>query len=372
MPRPPVARPMTQGRGGRGGGGGVPGTDTAPTGNVGGDLGKAIANTMLTNQQNAAANQLLNQGPTGQPGGGVTQSLGQLPSGDQGAPQDFTLPDTSGGGLGPNVGSLVHTGGVNELNMRMAMAQQQQAQAKQDLADQLTKARIASEIGRSGLIQAQTERAQRPAVTKPTKPGSYQPWSIDANNDPAADNYSYISADFDNKYGAKGAYGAFSRAYNQLTPDDLAGKTENPAMTINRDKDGNVTSYTANDAKSNPVATVPASEAPYWMDRTNAANIRLGQPRIGPMPNGVNDNSGQPGGSSQVNPIAVTSNLQARALPTGTWIQLPDGSTRQIQRGAQQPQAQQPIAQQQTDTGNGSAATVGDQTDQTDQSDEEQ
>src|SRR4029077_8732712 len=64
----PRRAPQSTGGGGGGGKGGAKGAlgggiDTTPTGSIGGDIIKAIGNTIQQNRQNAAANQIMNTQP---------------------------------------------------------------------------------------------------------------------------------------------------------------------------------------------------------------------------------------------------------------------------------------------------------------------
>lgn len=332
MPRPPTGAGTRQpvARGGRGAfaPGGI---DTASTGNVGGDLAKAIINTMQANRQNAAANALMNQGPTGQPGGGVTQNLGHLPL-SGGAPQDFTLP-TDNTGFGPNVGSLVHTGGMGELALRQQQAQQDAAQRTADLNEQYKRAQLAHTL-------AQTTALTTPKPTKLGKPAPYVAGSGDVQNDPTTDNFNQIAADFNAQHG-KDAYNVFTRNLSNLQPDGKGNLVlMRPATPDEKKADPNTPdNVPVTDKNGLPAYSIPATDAGYWGDRYNAARLRSGQGRLGPMPDGVNPNSGDASGSSQINPIAVTTPLQARALPAGTWAKFPDGSVRQINRSAAQAQS---------------------------------
>ena len=290
---------------------------------AGGQVGKligAFADAINQAKQNKIANQLMaNQAISAQPGAGVTQDLGTLPA-DTSAPSDFTLPDSTSpvGNEDDTVGSLMPSGGVAEMQMR-------QAAAKEDLETQIKKAQLAKLLnpqagaGRGGGSGAASpwlgggnasswmgqgagaggKRGAGAGAGRTTKPEPYEPGSIDANTDPSADDFSKVRADFDNVYG-KNMYDKFQANFSNLAPDE---KGNFPIIG----KDGT------------PIATVPGSDAPYWLNRNNAARVQQGLSTIGPLPPGANPTSGKPSGS-QENPIPVTNNLQLRALPFGTWI----------------------------------------------------
>jgi hypothetical protein len=324
-------QPRVGGGGGKGGAKGALGgaIDATPTGNVGGDIVKAIANTIQANRQNAAANQILNtQTPprAGAVGPVVDPGTGQVT-----------------GGITPTIGTPPQTGGAGELQMRQQMSQQ-------DLADQLQKAKIASELalaqkrtgqgggGRGGggggggaaggggggnarrwkdYLGGGQGAGNVPGGTKAGKP-TYEPYSIDAETDSRADAFPHIQADFDAKYG-KGMYQKVVPNLGNATPDAK----------------GNIV---VNDAKGDPLVTLPPQEATYWQNRFNAGSVAVGHPTVGQLSGGINPNSGQPPGT-QVNPVKVENNLQLRALPYDTWIQGPDGSVTQ-KKPLAQPQDQ--------------------------------
>jgi hypothetical protein len=323
------------------------GVDTSSTGNVGGDIVKAIANTIQQNRQNAIANQILNtQMPprAGAVGPVVNPATGQVTS-----------------NITPTTGTSPLTGGVAELQMRQQLAQQ-------NLADQLQAAKIAAQLaltrqrnvaargggggGGAGMGSAARWKAYLGGGNQPGQPqrggkggkaAPYQPGSGDVQNDPATDNFNQIRADFDAQHG-KGAYDAFNRNLGNLQDD---GK-------------GNLT---LTDDKGETKFSIPKTDAPFWTSRMNAARIGSGQGYLGDLPAGINPNSGQPSGS-QVNPIKVPDNLTLRSLPYDTWIQLPDGTiTRKkpLQTGAGQQQAPAAKPQASIDTTNQPALAGGDQ-----------
>ncbi len=344
--RLPYQRQPAQARGGGGGrgkgavGGGI---DTSSTGNVGGDLAKAIVNTIQQNRQNAAANAILNtQTP---PRAGLV-APGVSPA--TGAP-NVIAPGT------PTFGSAPQTGGAGELAMRTE-------QNQQDLADQLQRAKIASEWalakqrtagggrgggGGGGGGGGNASRWQQylggggqaagKAAGKAGKAAAYEPGSIDPETDPDADKFQHVQADFDAKYG-KGAYA-------RIAPN-LANATS--------DKDGN---YTINsptlDAAGNPkpIMTLPKEQANYWLSRYNAASVRAGQqPLFTDKFPSANPTSGQPGGT-EVNPYKPVNQLEARSLPYKSFFI--DPTTNQVGQKLPEDKAAPPAGQKtsQADTG---------------------
>lgn len=338
--QPAQARGGGGGRGGKGAVGG--GLDTTPTGSIGGDIIKAIGNQIQMNRQNAAANAILNtQTP---PRAGLV-APGVSPT--TGAP-NIIAPGT------PITGAPPQTGGTGELQMR---TQQNQA----DLADQLQRAKIASEwalakqrtgrggrgtAGGGGTAGGNASRWQQylggdqaagKAAGKAGKAAAYEPGSIDPETDPNADKFQHVQADFDAKYG-KGAYAR------------IAPNLANASV----DKEGN---YTINsptlDAAGNPkpIMTLPKDQANYWLSRYNAASVKAGQqPLFTDKFPSANPTSGQPGGT-EVNPYKPANQLEARSLPYRSFFI--DPTTNQVGQKLPEDKAAPPAGQKtsQADTG---------------------
>jgi|SRR5215469_6647409 len=322
QPRPAAVRAPAVGRGRRGpvGAGGI---DLTPTGNPGVDLVKAINAMRIQGQQNAIANQILNtQNPprAGLVAPGVNPVTGQA---------NVIRPGT------PTLGTPPQTGGVGELAMRQQVAQQ-------DLADQLQRTKIASEIAlarsrsiasrgnavpggsgsrwRQSLGPGQPGQPVQPGQPsarsgKAGKPAGYVPGSGDVENDSSTDNFSQIRTDFDAQHG-KGSFDAFTRNLGSMQDD---GK----GNLVLQDQNGKI------------LFSLPKTDAPYWQQRYNAARAASGQGYLGDPPAGQNPNSGQPGGS-QVNPFVPKSNLEVRSLPYGTYMIDPQSGQLTIKNRPQQ------------------------------------
>jgi len=324
--RAPTARAGARVPAGRGRGAiGPGGIDTSSTGNVGGDIVKAIGNMIQQNRMNAVANQILNtQNPprAGLVAPGVNPVTGTA---------NVIRPGT------PTLGTPPQTGGVGELQMRQAMAQQ-------DQANQLAQAKIASEIAlarsrqiasRGNVVPSGSGSLWRRQMTpdgqpqqlggrggKPGKPAAYVSGTGDVQNDSSTDNFNQIRADFDSQHG-KGSYDAFTRNLGALQDD---GK----GSMVLQDQNGKI------------LFSVPKSDVPYWTQRVNAARAAGGQGYLGDPPPGQNPNSGQPGGS-QVNPFVPKDNLEVRSLPYGSYMIDPQTGQLTIkQRPAQGTGQQQP------------------------------
>jgi len=342
QPRPGVVRAPAAGRGR--GAVGIGGVDLTPTGNPGVDLVKAINATMQQNRQNAVANQILNtQNPprAGLVGAGVNPATGQA----------NVLPAHLN-----TLGSAPQTGGLGELQMRQAMQQQ-------DLADQLQRARLASEIalarqrsiasrgnvapGGSGSQWRQSLQSGQPGQpAQPGQPGqpgvrsgkagkaaAYVPNSGDVQNDPATDDMTKIAADFNATYGGgSGGKGQGPNLFSKFASNISNLRPDGKGNLVLTDPNGNPIT----DKDGLPSYSIPAKDATYWQRRVNAARARSGLGYLGDL-EGTNPNSGQPAGS-MVNPVAVDDNLTLRSLPNNTYFRASDGSVHQKVPQATQPQ----------------------------------
>lgn len=320
--RPVLPRAASQARGGRGA---VPpgGVDTASTGNVGGDLARAIANVMIQNRQNAVANQLMNirNPPRAEWVGGAAPAAGV-----------------------PTAGTAPQTGGMGELQVQDQIRQEESEARKQALADRLTEARIAAanrppdeETRQAKLryLEARTKKLSEPG--KPGKPGKYEPGSIDPMTDPNADKLPHVAADFDATFGN----GSFAK----VAPN-LANATQ--------DEKGN---YLITNAKGDVIMTLPPDKAQYWFSRYNAGLVASGQQPImqDKFPT-ANPNSGKPAGS-ETNPYKPSNQLEARSLPYNSFFV--DPGTGQIGQKLPEEKATTGPAPKttQTDTGETGSAT---------------
>ena len=298
-------------------------------GNALGQFGTAIK-SMRADQ---VANQLLAQKYPDQPG-----------TSDPNADLSTDLPEdvsTDIGGIGTDATQGNLQGGVDELKAR-------QAADASDLDTQIKQAQLANSLAKLHGTDSYAARAE-PAPQgygvgrgsssrwsqyggnqdnqgnqygqqrRGNKPAPYVPGSVDAENDDSADDMTKVAADFDSAMGGqKGTYAKFIANAPNLKPD------ANGNFTL-LDKNGNV------------AATVLKDDVPHWLNRTNAArrNQGLGPIQIKgvPLGQGANPASTENPGSSATNPIVLTSKIQPRALPYGTFVKDPNtGQTFTINR----------------------------------------
>src|SRR5215469_3016704 len=284
-PRQAASRAPAAGRGGRGAAG--TGVDTSSTGSVGGDIMKAIANTIQQNRQNAIANQILNTQNAPRAGlvaPGVNPQTGQANVIRAGTPTTGTSP---------------LTGGVAELQARQQMQQQ-------NFADRLNEAKIAAQLAlaRQRTVASRGVGAQpgsrsrwltgpqggggggqggAPAAGQGGKKGGYVPGSSDPN-DPASDDMGKIGADFNVTYGGSGKgnlFNKFSTNISNLRPDgrgNLVLMAPPPAgfKPDPNNPDPNQGWTAVNDKYGLPAYSIPQKDAAYWQNRVNATRVRQG------------------------------------------------------------------------------------------------
>ena len=303
---------------------------------MGKDFAGAIAQLMNQGKQDKVANALLAQYYPDTPAD---------PNLDPNADLSTDLPeDVStdvGGTASPGVQGNFQ-GGAAELQMRQEAAKE--ALSQQSVQEQIAQRQAAAKLastkaagvtvggGSSSRWQAgggQDGQGGQRGGGRNTKAPAYVPGSGDVENDESTDDFSQIRADFDNQYG-KGAFDQFQA--------EGGGQEQ-------LDKDGNLIGYSITGPKTRaepdgkPIATVPVQDASMWLQRVNAARNKAGQQ---PLPKMIGKDSvyGAPQNpsstakaGSQTNPIILTSKLQTRSLPFGTWVTDPNtGQTYQKQK----------------------------------------
>ena len=305
-------------------------------------LGSALAGGIQEQQQNQVANQLLAQYYPDQVG--TTDPNADLSTD---LPEDVS-PDIGGTGTSDVQGNF--QGGAAELKMRQDAAkaalsmQSVQAEIAQRQAAAALAGKKAAGVtlgsGSSSRWQAGGGDGQGGGYGGGQQRGrggkapAYVAGSGNVEDDEGTDDFSQIRTDFDNQYG-KGAFDQFQA--------ENGGEEQ-------LDKDGNLIGYAVGAKKDKtgatigpPRATVPVQDASLWMQRVNAARNKAGQQPVNKMI-GKDSVYGQPQNPSstakpgtQTNPIILTSKLQTRSLPFGTWVTDPNtNQTYQKQKPAGQ------------------------------------
>jgi hypothetical protein len=303
---------------------------------MGKDFAGAIASLMNQGKQDKVANALLSQYYPDQ--AGTTD-----PNADLSTDLPETVsPDIGGTGTPDVQGNF--QGGAAELQMRQDAAKAQlgiqsvqeqiaQRQAAAALAGKKAAGVTLGGGSSSRWLQGGGQQDGQGGQQRGRggKAPAYVAGSGDVENDEGTDDFSQIRTDFDNQYG-KGAFDQFQA--------ENGGEEQ-------LDKNGNLIGYSITGPKTKaepdgkPLATVPVQDASMWMQRVNAARNKAGQQPLNKMI-GKDSVYGQPqnpgstaAAGSQTNPIILTSKLQTRSLPFGTWVTDPStGQTYQKQKPA--------------------------------------
>jgi hypothetical protein len=216
----------------------------------------------------------------------------------------------SGGGRSGTVGSLLHSGGTAEL-------QQRQEFAKNQLADQLQRAKIADQIASTTGTGSYAKRATPVTRRGTTMTGGDSVWdgatgdyTGSGKKSKAAPKYEAGTEDFENNAESDNPDHIrtdFEAFHPGVRMSDFAGAA--------RDDKGNYIIAGKPDSLGNPTtkATIPKAEGDVVMQRMDAARKRAGLP---------SNNGAVPAGfGTQDNPVPLSgSKLQLRSLATGTWV----------------------------------------------------
>ena len=242
---------------------------------------------------------------------------------------DFSNLQASGPANPRTVGSLIHSGGIAEMDLRKDMLNQQIQKA--DLADKLARAAGTGEYAKkatpvpkggfkmstggnnpwqqSGGDDGGDDGGDGTTTDgtggggygggKSKKPPPYEAGSFDAENDAPNDNYHKIKTDFDGRYG--------DGAYKRVAPLMNTAKIQPDGSVIIPDP--------KDDTKT--LMTISKEDAKFFMDRMNNVGNRQGMSHIGPLGEGANRYSNAPIGS-ETNPVVIHNNREFFSLPYGT------------------------------------------------------
>jgi hypothetical protein len=346
-------------------------------------LGEAIQKAQAQAKQDAAANAIMNAGPTGQDptpqflgklggGDGSSQDLGTLPAdqtftnpstgnveplstGDDNAAipmpastgsgstvgsqmdqpatstsDNWSLSDLQGGGTtlpgesgitGPTVGSLIHSGGAAELATRQAMQ-------KSALADAIQRATLGKTQAQTADVLARTAGTGRyaPKPAAPGKPAPVGP-AVNIGSEPVTDQ-DQLTNFIDKIYG-KGAATDMASTMNEgptiPDPDDPSKTIPNPNAPV---VTGN--SVTVGPAKNR--MTLPLAQAQQLVKQQNALLLMQGLPAYR-VPG-----EDQTVGATADNPYIAKTNLDvysrapADEKGNGGWVRLPNGKISHLVR----------------------------------------
>ena len=325
---------------------------------VGQQVGKllgGLSEAIKSSQKDALANKLMDQQSISQqPGAGQTQDLGTLPSDGSAAqqdpdpdpgtdlnqeaaasslqsqqPSDFTLnpQDYSSGGGNGSVGSMIHTGGVQEMNLQKeALAEQmKQTQFANAQADAQAKASgtgqyaMEAAIKRAQLAKTQADLAKATAP-KPVKEEKNPP-AVNIGSEPVIDQ-NQLNRHIDGIYG-NGAAANMASSLNEpaqvpdpTNPNATVANPNAPVMS----PDGKTVTV----GPANKRITLPVAEAATYTKQANALRIKQGMPAFR-VPG-----EDQTVGATADNPFIAQNNLDVYSRAPGTWIKLPNGKIAQV------------------------------------------
>jgi hypothetical protein len=343
--QPGAGQTFSLGKLGDDGSGGSSGAGTAQ------DLGTLPADQTFTNPATGNVEPLTSQGPgddlsqaiaaarlqgsSSAPTIGsadLNQAIGASRAASSLSGSDFTLnpSDYTGGtafgdkGGGPGtVGGLIHTGGVQEWDLRKAMLAQQlqQAAAKAKAADAQAEA---SGTGRYALETAQKratlEKTQMEIAAGKNKPGKEEknPSAVNIASEPVIDQ-NQLSKHFDGIYGN----GTFSDVMSSLSNPDTAPQEI-------KDSNGVTTAVTVGPEKNR--ITIPIGDAQSYVKQQNALRLKQGLSAFR-VPG-----EDQSVGATAGNPYPAKSNLDvysrapADSSGNGGWVRLPNGKITHLVR----------------------------------------
>jgi hypothetical protein len=240
---------------------------------------------------------------------------------------DFTLNASDYAGAGPKaLGSTIHTGGVQELDLQKEILAQQMQ--KQEMASSKARAAdlLAEQQGTGRFaIDAATKRAQlaniqsemRARDTKP-KAGEKNPPAVNVDSEPVIDQ-NQLNGHINKIYGPNAAEGMASTLNEPQTMVDPDTK-----MTVPNPNAPVVTGTTVTVGPKNKRVTMPLEEAKVYAKQANALRIRNGLP-VYPVPGETDTTLG-----TKLNPYPTRNNLDVAARPPGSWVILPNKKIAQV------------------------------------------
>lgn len=233
------------------------------------------------------------------------------------SPSDFSLnPSDYSSGKGATVGSTIHTGGVQELELRKEMLAQQlqQAQLAKATAPPPAPDPTTVALRQVQLAQARKNLLKPDAVSKPAVDKTSLANNMDT--EPVEDQAQLVRT-YESTHG-KGSFDDAVSAFN--APDTVPDPTDSTGKkTIpNTPKVvGNSVILNPNSEKNS--VTLQLGEAQTLAKQLNTRRIAQGLPPV-PVP-GIDPTLG----SSRANPIDVKTRLDGASVPKGRWIRTPTG-----------------------------------------------
>ena len=244
---------------------------------------------------------------------------------------DFTLNPSDYSGGGKTVGSTVHTGGVQEMEMQKQMLALQmqkanmansQATAQQKIADAQAKSNGTGQYAVQAAIQrAQLAKAQQALQPKPlvVKPEDMPITSIDSE---PVNNQAQLNKHVDKIWGT-GSSGNIARTIMEPpTIDD----PKNPGTQIPNPNAPQLSAdgKTVTVGPKNKRITMPIQTAQTLVKQQNALNLKNNTALLR-VPG-----EDQSVGATADNPYPAKNKLDALSRAHGTWVKLPGGQVAQV------------------------------------------
>lgn len=249
-------------------------------------------------------------------------------------PGDFTLnPSDYSGGSGPGtVGSLIHTGGVEEMNLRKEMLAQQIQQQNLSNSQQAAALKLADAQAKAAgtgpyATTAALKRAQLAAAqAKAAAAAKGKPVDLEKNPPPATnlDSEPVINqTQLDNTIGGKNSSDqlASSLMVPMKVPDpnnpDKTIPNPDPSAPVISGDPSDVTKQQITFGPKNKRTTMPLAQAQIYAKQINSLKRRQGSPLIR-VPG-----EDQSIGETPDNPYVAKNKLDALSRAKGTYVRLP-------------------------------------------------
>ena len=232
------------------------------------------------------------------------------------SPSDFSLNSSDYSvGKGPTVGSTLHTGGMQELELQKEMLAMQMQKAQLAKANAPPKAPDPVDVA---LKQVRLAQARQNLINpKGTQKTAVDKTSLATNMDtePVEDQAQLVRT-----YESTHGKGSFDDTVSAFNAPDTVPDPDHPGQTI-----PNIPKVVGNSVTLNPNSeknsvTLQLAEAQTLAKQLNTRRIAQGLPPI-PVPGQTDPTLG----STRANPIPVQTRLDGASIPRGKWIRTPTG-----------------------------------------------
>jgi hypothetical protein len=260
-----------------------------------------------------AASQLSGSGPTVGAAGGP-QPAATSPNFSL-RPEDLTA---SGPANANTVGSLIHTGGTQELDLQKEVLAMRLAKSK--AAADAAGAPLETATRRAQLANIQSEIEARKNKGKEVDLEKNPPPATSINSEPVI-NQTQLNKHFEKTYG-NGVVGSVISSINE--PDKI-DDPKNRGTQITNPNASAVSGDTFQYGSGNSRKSMPLGDAVIMVKQLNALRLKQGLPALR-----VPGEQDQTIGASAGNPYIAKNNLDVYSQPPGRWVRLPNGKVAQV------------------------------------------